>query len=257
MARKKEYKSSAMLPGLRRGLTGYSCARAFLAWNVGVFALFFTLKHYRLIPDLEARADQSAGYVAQYLYEVSVRILKVVCLPMALVLIASVGYALCLAAASRAQLRALSERAKPTTELRTSLVGRVIGWLVGLPNLARDEALERFVDRGGAYATAPLRDAVTLFPAVGFLGTVVGVTIALGGLQQVMASAKGGAGRLLDGLMTAFDTTFLGLLAALVLTVVLFVIDAAIAQIAALLDDPLQRGHYASARDTASEEELP
>ena len=66
---------------------------------------------------------------------------------------------------------------------------------------------------------------------------MVGVTIALGGLEQVMS--KGDPSQLMNGLLTAFDTTFLGLLAALLLTILLFLIDAATAQIAAVLDDSI------------------
>jgi hypothetical protein len=212
-------------------LTGYSCARAFLAWILIVFALFFTLRHYGLIPELASRDLSSGTYVAQYLYDVAGRTLKdPFCLPMALILFGTLGYAVWLAAI----MRALTRRLASTEELRSSWVNRWVNRVVGLPGLSKD-VLSLFVTRGAAYATAPLRDAATLFPAVGFLGTVVGITIALGGLQQVMD--KRDSGQLMSGLLTAFDTTFIGLLAAFVLTIVIFSIDAAIAQLAALLDD--------------------
>jgi len=54
----------------------------------------------------------------------------------------------------------------------------------------------------------------------------------------------------MSGLLTAFDTTFIGLLAAFVLTIVIFSIDAATAQIAALLDDTAGRDESVLVDDT-------
>lgn len=56
-----------------------------------------------------------------------------------------------------------------------------------------------------------------LFTSLGFLGTVVGVSLAVAGLPQAMDANN--PGPLIEGLSTAFDTTFLGLTAA-VLTMI-------------------------------------
>lgn len=57
--------------------------------------------------------------------------------------------------------------------------------------------------------------AQTLFTSLGFLGTIVGVSLAVAGLESAMEAGEPGA--LIAGLSTAFDTTFLGLAAALLL----------------------------------------
>ena len=73
-------------------------------------------------------------------------------------------------------------------------------------------------------AANPVRDAAVVFPAVGFIGTVVGVSLAIGGLEEVMETQE--TGPLLDGLRIAFDTTFLGLLASVLLTASLYLIQS-------------------------------
>lgn len=59
--------------------------------------------------------------------------------------------------------------------------------------------------------------AQTLFTSLGFLGTIIGVSLAVAGLEEAMSNGEPGG--LIAGLSTAFDTTFLGLLAALFLMV--------------------------------------
>lgn len=59
--------------------------------------------------------------------------------------------------------------------------------------------------------------AQTLFTSVGFMGTIIGVSLAVAGLQDAMV--EGDPGALIGGLSTAFDTTFLGLLGAVLLMV--------------------------------------
>lgn len=98
--------------------------------------------------------------------------------------------------------------------------------LVGLPRaIARQKAARHtFFDTGIFHAIAPIRDAATLFPGVGFLGTVVGISLAIGGLTDILDGGEPAA--LLNGLRTAFDTTFLGLVAALALGVLVMVLDS-------------------------------
>ena len=51
---------------------------------------------------------------------------------------------------------------------------------------------------------------------LGFIGTVVGVSIAIGGLNKVLET--GDTKALLDGLRVAFDTTLIGLFASVTLS---------------------------------------
>jgi flagellar motor component MotA len=57
----------------------------------------------------------------------------------------------------------------------------------------------------------------TVLTSLGFLGTVVGISLAVGGLEAAMREDE--PGRLIAGLSTAFDTTFLGLVGAIMLLV--------------------------------------
>lgn len=57
--------------------------------------------------------------------------------------------------------------------------------------------------------------AQVAFTSFGFLGTIMGVSLAIGGLETAMG--EGDTSSLVEGLSTAFDTTFLGLLGALLL----------------------------------------
>ena len=70
----------------------------------------------------------------------------------------------------------------------------------------------RYVDQG----LAPLRFIVWVLPMLGFIGTVVGISGSITGLESVIGSDGGGqaaAGLItvLEGLRFAFDTTLLGL----------------------------------------------
>ncbi len=62
---------------------------------------------------------------------------------------------------------------------------------------------------------APLNFAIWVLPLLGFIGTVVGITEAIGGLEQVVTltgtPAGGNLNGVLAGLKFAFDTTFIGL----------------------------------------------
>ena len=57
----------------------------------------------------------------------------------------------------------------------------------------------------------------TLFTSLGFLGTIIGISLAVGGLEAAMS--EGDPASLISGLSTAFDTTFLGLTASVFLMV--------------------------------------
>ncbi|MCB1920669.1 MAG: MotA/TolQ/ExbB proton channel family protein [Candidatus Competibacteraceae bacterium] len=64
---------------------------------------------------------------------------------------------------------------------------------------------------------APLQFTIWALPLLGFIGTVVGITQAIGGLEQVVATVgaapgNGGLTEVLAGLQFAFDTTFVGLI---------------------------------------------
>ena len=71
----------------------------------------------------------------------------------------------------------------------------------------------------------PLRLAQWAFPVVGFIGTVIGVSGAVRTLPQVMKD-ENKLNELLSSLHTAFDTTFAGLAASVLVMLMLYFLDA-------------------------------
>jgi hypothetical protein len=72
---------------------------------------------------------------------------------------------------------------------------------------------------------SPLRMGVTVFPMLGFIGTVVGLSMAIQNLPAAVAD-KSKLQPVLDDLYLAFDTTFLGLIGALVCIVGVRLVEA-------------------------------
>jgi len=76
---------------------------------------------------------------------------------------------------------------------------------------------------------APIGFAIWVLPMLGFIGTVLGITQAIGGLADsvaVTAVDGGGLGGVLGGLQFAFDTTFVGLVLVIPLMLALLVLRA-------------------------------
>ncbi|QIK37072.1 MotA/TolQ/ExbB proton channel family protein [Caldichromatium japonicum] len=72
-------------------------------------------------------------------------------------------------------------------------------------------------------ALAPLAFAIWVLPMLGFIGTVIGISQAIGGLSQgAEGMAAGGAGlkSVLGGLAFAFDTTLVGLVCVIPLALI-------------------------------------
>ena len=85
---------------------------------------------------------------------------------------------------------------------------------------------------------ALVRIIVWATPMLGFLGTVVGITDALGDLsRQDMRNLQGAMSGLLSGLYVAFDTTAIALCFSMVLMFIQFGIDRMETQLLATVDD--------------------
>lgn len=114
-----------------------------------------------------------------------------------------------------------------------SAVDQLAHRLCGVP-LPRPEhdGWRRFVDHGADYVIAPMRDAALIYPGLGFLGTVVGISISVGGLAKALASQD--LTELTTGLRIAFDTTFFGLVASLLISMLVLIAQARLADAEAL-----------------------
>ena len=76
---------------------------------------------------------------------------------------------------------------------------------------------------------APIGFAIWVLPLLGFIGTVIGITQAIGGLEMSVIPSDGGAAGLssvLGGLAFAFDTTFVGLVLVIPTMLLLLVLRA-------------------------------
>ena len=117
--------------------------------------------------------------------------------------------------------------------LTTGGASRIFAILAGLPwpgGGARGVPCG-YSPSGVTYALAPVYDAAAIFPGLGFLGTVVGVSIAIGGLDMVVDT--GDTEDLISGLRSAFDTTFFGLTFSVALSILASLVDARSQQLSA------------------------
>lgn len=76
---------------------------------------------------------------------------------------------------------------------------------------------------------APIGFSIWVLPMLGFIGTVLGITQAIGGLADSAAVASGeadGLSNVLGGLAFAFDTTFVGLVLVIPLMLTLLILRA-------------------------------
>jgi len=85
------------------------------------------------------------------------------------------------------------------------------------------EHLREMYSRHGEQRLAPIQFGIWVLPMLGFIGTVVGIIRAIGGLEAALDRSGGEAGlaTVLGGLSFAFDTTLLGLLLVIPLMIVM------------------------------------
>nr|WP_242470974.1 MotA/TolQ/ExbB proton channel family protein [Thiocystis violacea] len=146
----------------------------------------------------------------------------------------------------------LGQRFGPNTERRPSRLQDWIGFLSGRRHQDEDTvpaALQRWYGQARAredvihlsdyvllargqqhqHNFAPIGFAIWVLPLLGFIGTVIGITQAIGGLEtSVTPSDAGGSGLagVLGGLKFAFDTTFVGLVLVIPTMLALLVLRA-------------------------------
>ena len=200
------------------GLADYSCLKACLVWMLAAGAAFYALSRIGLLPN-----EIGDGYLADFFERFLVSPFYQV---IGIAFVGVFGYG---ATVWRFTTLALSGWRNGR-----SGAGRILARFIGVPQQVTSDpvAWREFADFGLSHAASPVRDAAALFPGLGFLGTVVGVSIAIGGLEPMMSG--GSSEQLLGGLRTAFDTTFMGLVAALCLGILSIVIAATESRIAAL-----------------------
>lgn len=93
--------------------------------------------------------------------------------------------------------------------LAAGLVAVVLHLIAALVLMAREESVDGY-ERLGPWLQV-------LFTSFGFLGTVIGVSIAIAGLPDAMNQRD--PSLLIAGLSAAFDTTFIGLLASILVMI--------------------------------------
>lgn len=179
------------------------CLGAWLLWIIVLFILFLLALRFQIFPTVPEDQGFLLGILSRSLTDVFYGFLISG-------MIASISYGLC--------LLLITQHGPQTYPLLARMVGL-------------DRVGQRQFDVENTtfnITRSPLRDAVTLFPGLGFLGTVIGVSIAIGGLEDVMSGQP--PTELIAGLRTAFDTTFIGLISSLILSILLMAIDQARAQ---------------------------
>ena len=199
------------MPATPPALDGYRCIRAWAAWMIGITGVL-------MIAFALLGAPKGAGYGTtkyDFLTGVFLRTTSTLYYQIfAGSILGALAYALCVLAACSA--------------VASGGVGGPAGRLAGLPNLADAASRVLFWSDGYAYAMAPVRDSAVIYPGIGFLGTVIGISIAITGLPTAMQNQD--LTGLMDGLRTAFDTTLFGLVASLTLALVILGCEAALSR---------------------------
>lgn len=200
------------------GLGNYSCLRTCLIWMLAAGATYYALGRIGLAP-----YEIGDGYLPDFLERFLANPFYQV---IGIAFIGVFGYGTVLWGCAALALSGWRNG--------RSGAGQSLARFVGVPPMVTSDpkAWREFADYGLSHAASPIRDAAALFPGLGFLGTVIGVSIAIGGLEPMMSG--GSAEQLLGGLRVAFDTTFMGLVAALCLGILSMIIAATESQIAAL-----------------------
>ena len=189
-------------------MTAPRCTRALVLWCAFSGLVMSGLLRYGVLPSAEGAEGYLAGLYERARTTLFYQVMIVVFLGCAM-------YSLALVATLGRWLRDLRTGA-PGTRQRIAI-------LAGLGNTG--PGAKDWREAGPvaiSVAANPVRDATVLFPAVGFIGTVVGVSIAIGGLGDVLDSGE--TAPLLEGLRIAFDTTLIGLVASVALTALLHLV---------------------------------
>lgn len=113
------------------------------------------------------------------------------------------------------------------------LTGRIAAFLFSRPFERYTHAVssgklwwEYYAQYGHQELTGPVRILTQVFPLLGFLGTIAGIASSLNYLPTGDENS-GDIGALTQSLYTAFDTTFIGLVASFALLVTTFYLDSA------------------------------
>jgi hypothetical protein len=124
--------------------------------------------------------------------------------------------------------------AEPAPSAAARIAADLLARLTGRPSVDSDALAANLVHvRDGIdLLLYPLRYAQTLFPAIGFVGTVIGISGAVRALPDVIRNHA--VDELLRSLHVAFDTTFLGLVTASLVGIMLVLGDLRYSQLKSL-----------------------
>ena len=189
-------------------MTAPSCTRALVLWCAFFGIVLNGLVRYGVLPSAEGAEGYLAGIYERSRTTLFYQLMIAVFVGCALYTVALV--------ATLGQWLRDPQLGAPGTRQRTAI-------LAGLGNTG--PGAKDWKEAGPvvlSVAANQVRDAAVLFPAVGFIGTVVGVSLAIGGLGDVLDSGE--TAPLLEGLRIAFDTTLIGLVASVVLTALLHLV---------------------------------
>lgn len=121
-----------------------------------------------------------------------------------------------------------------TARMIAACAGRPADFWSSLEDLsgpARTAAISDHLRFGSAAGMMPLRFALWAFPMFGFLGTVIGLSAAIGELSVIVSRSSGVSAETLEpvlvNLNVAFDTTIQGILSAVVVILLVAALDRA------------------------------
>lgn len=203
----------------------YQVSRCLLAWTVLIAAAMWALRDALYLAGVELSYQRAANWLSRmgddWLGKVVDRLGTSLFEQMQVVLfLIALGYGLGQIVAAWMDRAVMLNPTRPLLRRPTSarlaslILARPLSFLNG--TTTPQERKLHFA-QGREIVFSPLKLGLWLFPVLGFLGTIIGISAAIERLPDAMKERGGQLTAVVSQLHFAFDTTFLGLIAAIVL----------------------------------------
>ena len=196
-----------------------------LAWSTLVMALIWLVRDALILAGIEVSYQTAARWASEWGDEWLGRVIARVETSrfeqgQIILSVIAIAYGFAQIVAAIADRRAISQPSQIGAAV--TAMHRLVGLMFARPQTfvsgtpTQVELTLHFV-HGREMLFSPLRVGLWLFPVLGFLGTIIGISAAIEKLPDAMRERGAQLTGVVNELHFAFDTTFLGLIAAIVL----------------------------------------
>lgn len=218
---------NAPAAGLRR-VAIYQVFRSLLAWAALTFALTWMTRDVLYLANVEFSYQALANFFQRIGYEWLGKVVARMATSdfeqaQLLLFVIAVAYGLAQMVAAMIDRRVVLgtlQRAghnRASNKIAAMLLARPLSFFLKAPSQA--EIASHFL-QGREMVFSPLKLGLWLFPVLGFLGTIIGISAAIEQLPEAMKERGTQISGVVNELHFAFDTTFIGLIAAIVLMLI-------------------------------------